>query len=171
MRLSGPLTWGGAAQSADTCAHVNLHAYSLARLSYGCCLRPAFKPLRLAPLPCLLQYISAPGSPDRRACQTVLAALLEGMLPLIAPLLPHMAEDAWQNLPYKQPQQSGACLCFLSKPSSGRRCACEMNVQRVCSRALGSSARPAAGVLANPVRSTLPLSSCSVPGRLGGRSR
>ncbi|KAI7846319.1 hypothetical protein COHA_000156 [Chlorella ohadii] len=51
-------------------------------------------------------YISAPGSPDRRACQTVLAALLEGMLPLIAPLLPHMAEDAWQNLPYKQPQQS-----------------------------------------------------------------
>lgn len=52
-------------------------------------------------------YISSPSASDRRACQTVLAALLEGMLPLIAPLLPHMAEDAWQNLPYQQSQQSG----------------------------------------------------------------
>ncbi len=52
-------------------------------------------------------YISEPGSADRRACQTVLAALLEGMLPLIAPLLPHMAEDAWQNLPYAARVPSG----------------------------------------------------------------
>ncbi len=52
-------------------------------------------------------YINAPSAADRRACQTVLAALLEGMLPLIAPLLPHMAEDAWQNLPYAREQQSG----------------------------------------------------------------
>ncbi|KAL4446248.1 hypothetical protein ABPG77_003055 [Micractinium sp. CCAP 211/92] len=51
-------------------------------------------------------YINAPSAADRRACQTVLAALLEGMLPLIAPLLPHMAEDAWQNLPYAREQQS-----------------------------------------------------------------
>lgn len=51
-------------------------------------------------------YINSPSAPDRRACQTVLAALLEGMLPLIAPLLPHMAEDAWQNLPYARAQQS-----------------------------------------------------------------
>lgn len=55
-------------------------------------------------------YISAAAAPDRRACQTVLAALLEGMLPVIAPLLPHMAEDAWQNLPYKRQEQSGGRL-------------------------------------------------------------
>jgi isoleucyl-tRNA synthetase len=52
-------------------------------------------------------YVSGAASPDRRACQTVLAALLEGLLPLIAPLLPHMAEDAWQNLPYTRQEQSG----------------------------------------------------------------
>jgi isoleucyl-tRNA synthetase len=51
-------------------------------------------------------YISAPGSPRRRACQTVLDALLRGLLPLVAPLVPHMAEDAWQNLPYPAPTQS-----------------------------------------------------------------
>ena len=51
-------------------------------------------------------YIRAPGSPERRACQTVLDALLRGMLPLIAPLLPHMAEDAWQCLPYGLPHVS-----------------------------------------------------------------
>lgn len=45
-------------------------------------------------------YVSAPDSPDRRACQTVLNHLLMGILPIIAPLTPHMAEDAWQNLPY-----------------------------------------------------------------------
>lgn len=47
-------------------------------------------------------YISDPESTQRRACQTVLNALLSGMLPLIAPILPHMAEDAWQSLPYKK---------------------------------------------------------------------
>ena len=54
-------------------------------------------------------YINSGAAVDRRACQTVLAALLEGMLPLIAPLLPHMAEDAWQNLPYQGAHQSGEC--------------------------------------------------------------
>jgi isoleucyl-tRNA synthetase len=41
-----------------------------------------------------------------RACQTVLAALLEGLLPAIAPVLPHMAEDAWQAVPYPKPAGS-----------------------------------------------------------------
>ena len=41
-----------------------------------------------------------------RACQTVLAALLEGLLPAIAPVLPHMAEDAWQAVPYPKPADS-----------------------------------------------------------------
>ncbi|GAB4814888.1 hypothetical protein N2152v2_001934 [Parachlorella kessleri] len=53
-------------------------------------------------------YIRAPGAEDRRACQTVLHHLLQGMLPLIAPLLPHMAEDAWQNLPYAKPAEAAS---------------------------------------------------------------
>ena len=48
-------------------------------------------------------YVSDPTSADRRACQTVLNHLLTGILPIIAPLTPHMAEDAWQNLPYEAP--------------------------------------------------------------------
>merc|ERR1719199_273562 len=48
-------------------------------------------------------YVSDPISADRRACQTVLNHLLTGILPIIAPLTPHMAEDAWQNLPYEAP--------------------------------------------------------------------
>lgn len=51
-------------------------------------------------------YIRSPKSLERRACQTTLDALLRGMLPIIAPLLPHMAEDAWQCLPYQAPAVS-----------------------------------------------------------------
>ena len=51
-------------------------------------------------------YVSDPTSADRRACQTVLNHLLTGILPIIAPLTPHMAEDAWQNLPYEAPTTS-----------------------------------------------------------------
>ena len=46
-------------------------------------------------------YISAVNDARRRSCQTVIHALLEGFAKSIAPILPHMAEDIWQNLPYK----------------------------------------------------------------------
>lgn len=45
-------------------------------------------------------YVAAPQSPRRRACQTVLAELLHVYTRLLAPILPHTAEDLWQNLPY-----------------------------------------------------------------------
>lgn len=46
-------------------------------------------------------YISSVDDFRRRSCQTVIHALLEGFAKSIAPILPHMAEDIWQNLPYK----------------------------------------------------------------------
>mmetsp|Transcript_32155 Transcript_32155/g.76865 ORF Transcript_32155/g.76865 Transcript_32155/m.76865 type:complete len:1070 (+) Transcript_32155:192-3401(+) len=46
-------------------------------------------------------YISAIDDFRRRSCQTVLHKLLEGFAKSFAPILPHMAEDIWQNLPYK----------------------------------------------------------------------
>ncbi|KAL9181571.1 hypothetical protein ACHAXT_010376 [Thalassiosira profunda] len=46
-------------------------------------------------------YISAIEDARRRSCQTVIHSLLEGYAKAIAPILPHMAEDIWQNLPYK----------------------------------------------------------------------
>ena len=51
-------------------------------------------------------YISAATSPRRRSCQTVLAVAIENLARAIAPVLSHMAEDIWQNLPYETSNQS-----------------------------------------------------------------
>jgi isoleucyl-tRNA synthetase len=51
-------------------------------------------------------YISDANSPRRRSCQTVLAVVIENLARAIAPVLSHMAEDIWQNLPYDAPTQS-----------------------------------------------------------------
>lgn len=45
-------------------------------------------------------YISAVDDARRRSCQTVIHACLEGFAKAVSPILPHMAEDIWQNLPY-----------------------------------------------------------------------
>ena len=41
-------------------------------------------------------YLSAASEKRRRSCQTVLAAVLEATVAVMAPILPHMAEDIWQ---------------------------------------------------------------------------
>ncbi|MFZ0409414.1 MAG: isoleucine--tRNA ligase [Cyanobium sp.] len=45
-------------------------------------------------------YVSGAGDFRRRSCQTVLQLVVERLAGLIAPVLCHMAEDIWQNLPY-----------------------------------------------------------------------
>ena len=45
-------------------------------------------------------YVSGASSQRRRSCQTVLHLVVERLAGLIAPVLCHMAEDIWQNLPY-----------------------------------------------------------------------
>ena len=51
-------------------------------------------------------YIRSSDDPSRRSCQTVLDALLKGLLAVLAPLAPHLAEDAWLSLPYSKPAES-----------------------------------------------------------------
>ncbi|KAI8473275.1 MAG: tRNA synthetases class I-domain-containing protein [Monoraphidium minutum] len=51
-------------------------------------------------------YIQATNSASRRSCQTVAAAVLQGLLSALAPVTPHMAEDAWLNLPWARPSDS-----------------------------------------------------------------
>jgi isoleucyl-tRNA synthetase len=51
-------------------------------------------------------YISAPDSLRRRSCQTVLAIAMENLARAIAPVISHMAEDIWQNLPYPRSHAS-----------------------------------------------------------------
>ena len=51
-------------------------------------------------------YISAADDPRRRSCQTVLHSCLLGFAKSVAPVLPHMAEDIWQNLPFEKETES-----------------------------------------------------------------
>ena len=46
-------------------------------------------------------YVSGEGDFRRRSCQTVLQLVVEQLAGLIAPVLCHLAEDIWQNLPYR----------------------------------------------------------------------
>eukprot|EP00892_Ulva_mutabilis_P007438 jgi/Ulvmu1/5066/UM021_0083.1 len=43
-------------------------------------------------------YIRSLDAPQRRSCQTVLHAALRHLLAVMAPVTPHMCEDAWQSL-------------------------------------------------------------------------
>lgn len=45
-------------------------------------------------------YISAESSLRRRSCQTVLSRVLDSLVRLVSPVLPHLAEDIWQYMPY-----------------------------------------------------------------------
>ncbi len=51
-------------------------------------------------------YVSAPNDFRRRSCQTVLSLIVERLAGLIAPVLCHMAEDIWQNIPYSLSEES-----------------------------------------------------------------
>ncbi|MFM7674412.1 MAG: class I tRNA ligase family protein, partial [Synechococcus sp.] len=51
-------------------------------------------------------YVSGAAEFRRRSCQTVLSLVVERLAGLIAPVLCHMAEDIWQNLPYAVPEAS-----------------------------------------------------------------
>ncbi|MEB3261310.1 MAG: isoleucine--tRNA ligase [Cyanobacteriota bacterium] len=51
-------------------------------------------------------YVSCANDFRRRSCQTVLQLVVERLAVLIAPVLCHMAEDIWQNLPYPVAERS-----------------------------------------------------------------
>jgi len=46
-------------------------------------------------------YVSAKSQFRRRSCQFVLSRVVENLAVLISPVLCHMAEDIWQNIPYE----------------------------------------------------------------------
>ena len=49
----------------------------------------------------------------RRSCQTVLSAHLLSIVRVIAPILPHLAEDVWQNLPFAYTLEDGLAAEFV----------------------------------------------------------
>ena len=52
-------------------------------------------------------YLRGRASEDRRACQTVVSELLLGLVSCLAPLTPHLAEDAWSHLPWRNGNGNG----------------------------------------------------------------
>ena len=51
-------------------------------------------------------YISKYDDFRRRACQTVIQQLLEQLTIAISPIVPHLAEDVWLNIPYEKTEIS-----------------------------------------------------------------
>ncbi len=51
-------------------------------------------------------YVSSKSSFRRRSCQQVLSSIIESLSGAIAPVLSHMAEDIWQNIPYSLNEES-----------------------------------------------------------------
>jgi len=51
-------------------------------------------------------YIASSDEFRRRSCQTVMAQLLSAFTAVLAPIMPHMAEDIWQHLPYAVAKKS-----------------------------------------------------------------
>ncbi|MCP9849666.1 isoleucine--tRNA ligase [Cyanobium sp. Morenito 9A2] len=65
-------------------------------------------------------YVSGASSFRRRTCQTVLSLVVERLAGLIAPVLSHMAEDIWQNLPYPVAERSVFERGWPTVPANGR---------------------------------------------------
>ena len=56
-------------------------------------------------MPTLFPHNIAPRHSSARESESRLV-YLQGLLPCVAPLLPHLAEDAWENLPWPVPTKS-----------------------------------------------------------------
>ncbi len=63
-------------------------------------------------------YVSAPSDRRRKSCQTALAGIIESLAGIISPVLCHMAEDIWQNLPYELEEESVFLRGWPKVPSS-----------------------------------------------------
>ena len=51
-------------------------------------------------------YVSSKSQFRRRSCQFVMSKVVENLAVLISPVLCHMAEDIWQNIPYSTKEKS-----------------------------------------------------------------
>ncbi|MCP9806949.1 isoleucine--tRNA ligase [Cyanobium sp. T1B-Tous] len=76
-------------------------------------------------------YVSGATEFRRRSCQTVLSLVVERLAGLIAPVLCHMAEDIWQNLPYPVAEASVFERGWPSAPDAWRRPELETPMERI----------------------------------------
>jgi isoleucyl-tRNA synthetase len=62
-------------------------------------------------------YCAAAGAPERRATQSALYLLARGLLTLIAPILPHTADEAWGHLPKRAGDPESVHLLLWEEPA------------------------------------------------------
>jgi len=76
-------------------------------------------------------YVSGANDARRRSCQTVLSLVVERLAGLIAPVLCHMAEDIWQNLPYPVAERSVFERGWPTAPAPWRQPQLEEPMERI----------------------------------------
>jgi isoleucyl-tRNA synthetase len=76
-------------------------------------------------------YVSGADDVRRRSCQTVLSLVVERLAGLIAPVLCHMAEDIWQNLPYPVAEASVFERGWPTAPEQWRQPQLEAPMERI----------------------------------------
>jgi isoleucyl-tRNA synthetase len=63
-------------------------------------------------------YASAQGSKERRSAQTALYAILSALVRVVAPILAHTAEEAWQAMPVSSGEQGRESVHLASFPEA-----------------------------------------------------
>ncbi|KAF6073336.1 isoleucyl-tRNA synthetase 2, mitochondrial [Phyllostomus discolor] len=77
-------------------------------------------------------YCESAGDPKRRSCQTALAEILDVMVRAFAPILPHLAEEVFQHIPYAKEPRSVFRTGWINTSSLWKKPGLEEAVESAC---------------------------------------
>nr|XP_009931161.1 PREDICTED: isoleucine--tRNA ligase, mitochondrial [Opisthocomus hoazin] len=77
-------------------------------------------------------YCEEEKDPKRRSCQTVLAEALDVVVRSVAPILPHLAEEVFQHLPYKKDSEGVFRTGWINASSAWKKPGIEEAIEGAC---------------------------------------
>ncbi|OXB68299.1 hypothetical protein ASZ78_015239 [Callipepla squamata] len=77
-------------------------------------------------------YCEEEKDPKRRSCQTVLAEALDVVVRSFAPILPHLAEEVFQHLPYKKDSEGVFRTGWINASSGWKKPGIEEAIEGAC---------------------------------------